>query len=173
MNDKETIKYIDLIIREIDDFDTFSVNNIVFDFLKPESKDEKDTFFNLIDEIKLFGKNNDLFVPRTKDGWCKLTDKGKRLKLSNKTFKNFQKTENKSEWYNKNWIGYLIAFIVLLFTVYQHFDNRSLKREYDSLDKRYDSIKFQFDDFKDSLSELKQEDTETKQLKVSDSLTKY
>ena len=173
MTDKEIIKYIDLLIKDIDDFDAFSVNNIIFEYLKPESKDEKESFLNIIDEIKLFGKNNDLFVSRTKDGWCKLTDKGKKLKLSNKTFKNFHKSENKSEWYNKNWVGYLIAFIVFLFTVYQHFDNRSLKRDYDILNTQYDSLKIQFDFYKDSISELKPINLKEMHSKELDSLTKY
>ena len=88
MTNKETIKYIDLIIKDIDDFDCFSVNNIVFEYLKPESKEGKEQFFVIIDKIKLFGKNNDIFVPRTKDGWCKLTDKLKRLKSLLKDLKN-------------------------------------------------------------------------------------
>lgn len=172
MTNKETIKYIDLIIKDIDDFDCFSVNNIVFEYLKPESKEGKEQFFVIIDKIKLFGKNNDIFVPRTKDGWCKLTDKGKRLKLSKKSFKRFEKSENKTEWYNKNWVGYLIAFILLLFTVYQHFDNRSLKQDFDSLSKKYDSLKHQSDFYKDSVSELKQQ-LERQKLKLKkDTLSK-
>ena len=136
MDQREIIKYIDLIIKKIEDFDSFSVNNIVFDHLKPESQEEKDSFFELIDEIKRFGKNNDLFVARTKDGWCKLTDKGKKLKLSKKSFKSFNKSEEKRKWYNESWIGYLIAFIALSFSVYQYLNNRSLKDKFDALNSQ-------------------------------------
>lgn len=69
----------------------------------------------------------------------------------------YLKVLNKSEWYNKNWVGYLIAFIVLLFTIYQHFDNRSLTHKFDSLNKQYDSLKLQSGIYEDSVYELKQE----------------
>jgi hypothetical protein len=173
MNDKDTIKYIDLIIKDIDDFDFFGIDNIVLKHLTPDEKNKKEYYSKLIEKIVLFGQNNDLFVLRNKNGGFKLTEKGKRLKLSNKTFNNFQRSENKTEWYNKNWVGYLIAFIVFLFTVYQHFDNRSLKRDYNTLDTQYDSLKSQFDSYKDSISELKPTDLKVMQLKELDSLTKY
>ncbi|TVZ23509.1 hypothetical protein JM84_2437 [Dokdonia sp. Hel_I_63] len=172
MTDKEIIKYIDLLINDIDDFDTFSVNNIIFEYINPESKEEEESFLNKIDEIKLFGKNNDLFVPITKDGWCKLTEKGKKLKLSKKSFKKFQKLEKKSEWYNNNWVGYLIAFIVFLFTVYQHFDNQSLSRENKILNTQYDSLKIELDFFKDSISNFKSVNFDETPSKKIDSLAK-
>ena len=173
MNDKEIIKYIDLIIKDIDDFDCFSIDNIVRKHLKPEEKIRKEQYSNLIEKIDLFGKNNDLFVRINKDGTFRLTEKGKKLKLSNKSFKNFDKSENKTEWYNKNWVGYLIAFIVFLFTVYQHFDNRSLKHDYDALNTQYDSLKYQFHSYKDSISELKPTNLKESQLKRIDSLIKH
>lgn len=171
MNDKEIIKYIDLIIKDIDDFDFFSIDNIVRNHLKPEERNKKEYYSKLIEKIVLFGKNHDLFVLKNKSGWFSLTEKGKRLKLSYKSFKNFNTSENKTEWYNKNWVGYLIAFIVFLFTVYQHFDNRSLKRDYSILGTQYDSLKSQFDSYKDSISELKPIDLKETQLKELDSLT--
>ena len=163
MNERKIIKYIDLIIKNIEDFDSFSVNNIVFEYLKPESKTEKDSFFKLIDDIKLFGKNNDLFIPRTKDGWCKLTEKGKKLKLSKNSFKSFNKSHDKKKWYNENWVGYLIAFFVFLFIVYQYLDNRSLKNEYENLNTQYEI-------YKDSIYQLNKELEKQKLTKLSDTL---
>ena len=172
MTDKEIIKYIDLIIKNIEDFDAFSIKDPVFDQLKPETKDEKEYFFELIDQIELFAKNNDLFIRRNKGDWFKLTDKGKRLKISNKSFKHFDKSENKNEWYNKPWVGYLIAAIVFIFTVYQHFDNRSLNREVDLLNKKSDSLNSLFLTYKDSVYELKQK-LEKQKLKLKqDTLSK-
>ncbi|MCE2612309.1 hypothetical protein LVD13_04935 [Flavobacteriaceae bacterium D16] len=129
MNEKRIIKYIDLIFKNIEDYNMFSVNNIVFDHLNPETPDQKKDFHELIDQIKLFGRNNDLFVAKTIDGWCRLTEKGKRLKISGKSYKSFTKSENNSKWYNENWIGYLIAFLVFLFSIYQYLSNRTLKAE--------------------------------------------
>ncbi|MFL1013612.1 hypothetical protein [Flavisericum labens] len=166
MTDKEIIKHIDLIIKNIEDFDAFGIKDPVFDQLKPETKDEKEYFFKLIDQIELFAKNNDLFIRRTKGDWFRLTEKGKRLKQSNKSLKHFEKSENKTEWYNKPWVGYLIAAIVFIFTVYQHFDNRSLNREVDLLNKKSDSLNNLLLTYKDSVSELKlQLDKQKRELK--------
>jgi len=150
MNKRSTITYIDLIFKNIEDHDMFSVNNIVFDYLNPETTKQQQDFHELIDQIKLFGRNNDLFVARTKDGWCRLTEQGKRLKLSGKSYKSFSKSENNSKWYNENWIGYLIAFLVLLFSIYQYLSNRTLKAENEKLNSR-NSI------YKDSTQQLQKE----------------
>ncbi|WP_111707396.1 hypothetical protein [Lutibacter citreus] len=141
MTEKELIKYIDLIVKNIEDFDFFSINNILFEHIKPETKQEKDDFLELIESIKLFGKNNELFIVRNKGGWFKLTERGKRLKLSKNSFKSFEKSINKKEWYNENWIGYVIAIIVFLFTIYQYVDNRSLKNEISTLKTQYEIYK--------------------------------
>ncbi len=129
MTEKETIKYIDEIFKEIEDFDFFSVNNILYDIIEPKSEEEKVIFFEIVEAVKLFGRNNNLFVARNKDGWCKLTEKGKLLKLSNKNFIKFSNLENRTDWYNKPIIGYLIAFFALLFNVYQWNDSRILNKE--------------------------------------------
>ena len=129
MKEREIIKYIDLIFQRIEDFEFFSVNNILYEIIEPKSEDQKDEFFDIVDAVKLFGRNNDLFISRNKDGWCKLTEKGKSLKLSNKSFTKFSNHENRTDWYNKPIIGYLIAFFALLFSVYQWNDSRVLSRE--------------------------------------------
>lgn len=51
------------------------------------------------------------------------------------------------KWYNQNWVGFSIAFIMLFFNIYQHLDNRSLKNDYNSL-------KVQYKNHKDSIVQL-------------------
>lgn len=174
MNNKEIIKYIDLIIKDIDNFSCFSIDYIIRKHLNDEQKKDKKIYSNLIENIVLFGDNHDLFVTKNTLGESELTERGKRLKLSNKTFKNFQKSERKSEWYNKPWVGYLIAAIVFIFTVYQHFDNRALNNDFDSLNKKYDSLEYQSALYKDSVSELKQQlESQKTQLKKDTLSTSY
>lgn len=155
MSEKEKIKYLDLIIKNIENFEAFSVKNIIYDYLKPNSQSEKESFFKIVEEIKLFGKNNDLFVSISTESWCKLTEKGKRLKLSGKSFKNFKKSDSNSEWYNKNWVGFSIAFLALLFNIYQNSQNVTLKREYNQINTKYDSLKTINKSLYDSISMLK------------------
>jgi len=81
-------------------------------------------------------------------------------------------SENIPEWYNKPWIGYLIAIIVFMFTVYQHFDNRSLNREVDLLNKKSDSLNNLLLTYKDSVSELKQQLEKQKLELKKDTLSK-
>lgn len=174
MSDKEIIKYIDLIIKDIDNFSCFSVDNIIRKHLDNEQKKDKRIYSNLIEKIVLFGYNNDLFVTKNTLGESELTERGKRLKLSNKTFKKFQKTENVSKIFNKPWIGHLIAGIFLIFTVYQHFENRALKKDFDSLNKKYDSLEYQSVLYKDSVSELKRQlDKQEPKLKKDTLSTSY
>ncbi|MGX1024289.1 hypothetical protein [Psychroflexus sp. MBR-150] len=172
MTEKELIKYIDLVIKNIDDFNAFGIKDPVFDKLKPKTEDERKYFFKLIDKIELFAKNNDLFIRVSKGDCFKLTDKGKKLKLSSKTFKNFEKKQNRNEWYNKPWVGFLIAFILLIFNIYQHFDNRFLKDDYNSLLKKYDSLKVGFNNYKDSTSQLNHQNLKQIQIKNLDSISK-
>ena len=139
MTDKEILKYIDLIINKIVDFNLFNINNILFEYIKPKTKKEKDDFVELIETLKLFGKNNNLYKGIDKGGWHKLTEKGKKLKLSKKSFRSFEKSFSRNDWYNDNWIGYVIALIVLFFSIYQYVDHRSLKKQYDALKNKYEN----------------------------------
>ena|SRR5690606_4506964 len=147
MNDKEIIKHIDLIIKDINDFDYFSIDNIVRENLKPEEKNKKEHFSNLIEKIVLFGQNNDLFVLRNKSGWFKLTDKGKRLKLSKKSFINFEKSLKSKplDLYQKIYLTFFICFGLLglyktFFPSVSKSDFHNLKTDFDSLNTRFDSI---------------------------------
>ena len=155
MSEKEAFKYIDLVIKDIENFEAFSVKNIIHDYLKPNSKSEKDSFFKIVEKVKLFGSNNDLFVPISTEGWCKLTEKGKRLKLSGKKFKNFKKSDSDSHWYNQNWVGYSIALIALLFNIYQNFQYNAMKKEYNIMNTKYDSLKTINKSIQDSVNKSK------------------
>ena len=171
MSDKEIIKYIDLIIKDIDNFSCFSVDNIIRKHLDNEQKKDKKTYSNLIEKIVLFGENNDLFVTKNTLGESELTERGKRLKLSKKTFKKFQKSENISKRYNKPWIGYLITAIAIVINFYQGSDNRSLTREVDLLNKKSDSLNDLILTYKDSVSELNQQNYKLKLKLKQDTLS--
>jgi hypothetical protein len=83
--------------------------------------------------------------------------------------KKYLKEKNKTKWYNEPWIGYLIAFITLLFAVYQGLQNESLKKDIsssklsvDSLrnevlshKKKLDSLNVEYALFEEKLSDLK------------------
>lgn len=49
------------------------------------------------------------------------------------------------KWYNQPLIGYLIAFITLIFAFYQGFQNESLKKNISSLEKNAEFLKNEFD----------------------------
>ncbi|QCE40230.1 hypothetical protein [Psychroserpens sp. NJDZ02] len=147
MTEREIINHIDLLFKKITDFNAFSINNILFEELKPDekNKDNVKTFQIIIKETKLFGLNNNLFKLYNDNEWYSLTEKGKELKLSKKDFIKFSNGINKTKWYNDNWIGYVIALIVLFFSVYQHFEKRTLSSKVDSLKKERDSLNNQIE----------------------------
>jgi len=86
MNEKQILKYFDLVIKNIDDVFAFSINNILFEYLNPTSEKEKEHFFKIVDKVKYFGKKNKYFEQFGKNdgGWYKLTEKGIELKDSKK-----------------------------------------------------------------------------------------
>lgn len=70
---------------------------------------------------------------------------------------------SKEKWFNQNWVGFLIALIMLLFNIYQHLDNRSLKSDYNSL-------KVQYKNHKDSIVQLNKKLEAYKMLKRKETL---
>ena len=151
MTDKKLEEYFNLLIAKIKNTREFNIlitlkANLNRINLDPKEKDE------LADSIAIFGINKGFVdVINTSTGWYKLTDKGIRLKESNLTLKKFLKNEPKNKWYNENWVGFAIAFIVLLFSVFQYFDNRSLFRELDHVKSQRDSCKSEFSVHTDKL----------------------
>lgn len=96
MTENDNINYTDIVLRGIEDFNAFNINNILFKQLPTETKQEKDLFFDVVDFVKLYGCNNDIFIAINKDGWFKLTDKGKDI-LNKGGIENFNKKIEKTE----------------------------------------------------------------------------
>lgn len=156
MSSKEAFKYLDLLIKNIEDTDLFSIHNI----LKKSqnlSKKNADEFSKLITDVKSIGKKEGLFSSLTKDNdYFELTERGKKLKGSYKSFQRFQKSENKSDyWLDKNRVLSLLTALSLAFTIFMYFDNRALERKYELLVKKQDALKSQLKIYKDSVSNLK------------------
>ena len=80
MNEKEIIEHLEIVFNDITDFELVSVNNPIFDLLHPKTEDEKNKFFSIVDNVKLFAKNNDLIEKHGTGDFFKLTKKGKKLK---------------------------------------------------------------------------------------------
>ena len=85
-----------------------------------------------------------------------------RKQNKKKSFKSFEKSINKKDWYNENWIGYVIAIIVFLFSIYQYVDNRSLKNENKDLKIQYEIYKDSTYQLNKELSKLKMETEDSK-----------
>lgn len=75
----------------------------------------------------------------------------------------YDEPPEKEKWFNQNITGFAIAFIVFLFNVYQYFDNRSLRSDFDSLKNQYEI-------YKDSTFQLKKELEIQKKVKVLNTL---
>jgi hypothetical protein len=80
MTEKEIIKYLEIVFNDITDFELVSVNNPITKVLKHETKEERDKFFSVVDNVKLFAKNNDLIEKHGTGDFFKLTKNGKQLK---------------------------------------------------------------------------------------------
>jgi hypothetical protein len=96
MTEKDNIYYTDIVLRGIEDFNAFSIKDILFKQLPTETKEEKDLFFDVVDSVKLYGCNNDIFIIVNKNGWFKLTEKGKDI-LNKGGIENFNKKIEKTE----------------------------------------------------------------------------
>ena len=135
MNEKQILKYFDLIIKNIDDVFAFSINNILFEYLNPTSEKEKEHFFKIVDKVKYFGKKNKYFEQFGKNdgGWYKLTEKGIELKDSKKEYLKFVKSSNKKplDWYKI--IAIILTIIFGSLNLYQKYDYNNLKTQYNSL----------------------------------------
>jgi hypothetical protein len=97
MTKEEKIEYIDLIFKEINNFKCFSTSEILFEHIKPNEKNQNEVgnFKDLVDEINLFGKNNELFRQISTGHHFELIEYGKKLKLSELSFNEFNRNKDK------------------------------------------------------------------------------
>lgn len=116
-------------------------------------------FFNILTElikekkIKIKDGNNINFL--------KLTKKGKLIN-ENELFFKIDKKEIKTKWYNEPWIGYLIAFITLIFAFYQWKENQvfekniiTLENKVDSMSIKHNFLNIRYDSLEKEFSDLK------------------
>ena len=163
-----TIKYLDIILSNVNTVEKFSVqdilkNNSDLDFNKQKERTE---LIRIQIAVQQLGETYEYFEPiDNRPGIFKLSLEGIKAKELGGHVK-YQNSLKKKIWYNENWVGYLIALIVLLFSVYQYFEKSSLKSDYNSLKLKYDSLKYQSQPYKDSVVELK-EQIELYKLKTS------
>ncbi|WBX72872.1 hypothetical protein PG913_08135 [Tenacibaculum pacificus] len=124
-----------LVLKYLESSDNFWVD--LFPLIEKSEYSYFD-FFNILSElikekkIKIKDGNNISFL--------KLTKRGKLIN-ENELFFKIDKKEIKTKWFNEPWIGYLIAFITLLFAFYQGFQNHSLEKDISSLKLSIDSLR--------------------------------
>ncbi|MDV7188616.1 hypothetical protein R3X25_15140 [Lutibacter sp. TH_r2] len=143
INREIVIKHFDILLENIDDISHFDVNGIMTKYgdFKHDIPKQNMMFRQICESVKRFGKTYGYIDsdPKRPKLFFLSRDGIKAKELGG--HKKFQDSLNKKEWYNENWVGYLIAFIVFLFSVYQYFENDSLKNRYDSLESEYDLYK--------------------------------
>ncbi|AUC84754.1 hypothetical protein CW731_05350 [Polaribacter sp. ALD11] len=89
MKENEIIKYLDIVFKDITNFESVSVNNPIMKVLKHETEEERDKFFLVVESVELFAKNKDLIKKDGDGDFFKLTDRGRKLKESNSSYKSF------------------------------------------------------------------------------------
>ncbi|PKG42674.1 hypothetical protein CXF67_09030, partial [Psychroflexus sp. MES1-P1E] len=143
MTEKEIIEKIDLLFEKITDFNMFSINNIFFKEIIPneKNKDEVENFHNIVSETKLFGMNKDLFEKYNNNGWFSLTEKGKELKISNFELIKFTKKSKPKKIHLYKIIPIILTVLFGSLNIYQKYDYRELKNDFDSVKIERDSVK--------------------------------
>lgn len=88
INEKETIEYFDLLIRDISRPTVFDIGNVLIEnnHLKVDTTKEQDYYSDLEDALKEFGISREYFKITGTGGYLKLTEKGIRLKDSKKGY---------------------------------------------------------------------------------------
>jgi len=142
INEKTTIQYFDIIIKELDDASFFSVNNILIDnkHLKTDSQEERDYLLMLSDKVKSFGISRGYFSKNGDNGWLKLTEKGIDLKESKKGLLKFKKSLKPKTDYIK-WVGVVIAGLSLIWNIYQGITNNKLRDDNRILGDEIEALK--------------------------------
>lgn len=142
MKESEIIKYIDLLFNDIKDFNLFSINNILFDIIKPNERDniEVERFRKIEKEVKIFGLNNDLFIKYNDNGWFSLTDKGKEMKKSNLKFEKFNKKFEKKPMTKFEKLSLLLIALPIIINLIQWDYSSNLKLQLDACNSELDSL---------------------------------
>jgi hypothetical protein len=102
---KETIKYFDIVLSKIENFEEFSSGVILFKILEPNEKIQQEVieFNDLVGRVNLFGRNEDFFMKNGENGHHSLKPEGKiakKLGSYSEYLKYIEKKELKDE--NKN-----------------------------------------------------------------------
>lgn len=103
INEKETIEYFDLLIRDISRPTVFDIGNVLIEnnHLKVDTTKEQDYYSDLEDALKEFGISREYFEITGTGGWLKLTEKGIRLKDSKKGYSETVGQQEKDENANR------------------------------------------------------------------------
>jgi hypothetical protein len=113
MTEKGIIEYLEIVFKDITDFELVSINNPITKVLKHETKEEREKFFSVVDNVELFAKNNNLIKKHGTGDFFKLTDRGRKFKESNSSYKLFLFKE-KFNSINLKKIGLIIAVIGII-----------------------------------------------------------
>lgn len=150
MKNNNTIKCLDILIKNIDNTENFDIEIILSNSIK---LDNNEVIFNVFS----FGEKHNLFekaVKGDKGTSMKLTPKGERLKEFKKGFVKF---ENKSTntpltLYQKIYLPILIFSV--LFSVVLGLLNYLSNKKIDSLTEKYNLLESEFGHYKDSVNKL-------------------
>ncbi len=154
IDEKTIIEHLDIVFKNISDIGNFNFSKVLkkginFDF-DDATEEQKIGYNDLHDAVLNFAKAHKYLEPIEHEFFMfSLSEKGIKAKEIGGHLK-YENSLKKKIWYNDNWVGYLIALIVFLFSVYQYFEKDSLK-------SKYDSLKSQSEFYKDSVSELKEQ----------------
>jgi hypothetical protein len=126
MTEKEIIKYLEIVFKDITDFELVSINNPITKVLKHETTEEREKFFTVVDNVELFAKNNNLIRKHGTGDFFKLTEKGIIFKESKSSYKIFLFKE-KFKSINFKKIGIIVTIIgIILKIVWRCEDNQKV-----------------------------------------------
>lgn len=158
IDEKEIIKYFDILINDIKDVDVFSVNNTLLDNnrISANAETEKEYFLKLVDKLKKIGKRYEYFETLNGDrnSLFKLTKKGVQLKEFKKGHLKFEKSLQKSKMTFFEKLSVLFIIISGCFALWQQYSKDELKSDYKILIHQYDSLKVVSDSYKSRLDSI-------------------
>ena len=150
-NKEKVIKFLDLIINDIDNIEYFNIKEMIDKYL---DLDEHDKAY-LPHSIAEFGDTYGLLRPTldTK-GWFKLTQKGIDLKEYGKGLNRFERKLKRNLSYFEKW-SILLIVLGLAFGVYQYQKNQSLESRVLKLENQHIQTSHDTDSLKTELLVIK------------------